>query len=328
MANKFDSDVVLDQLKKVNKKSGGSFADTKPAAAPRKPDTGVLANQRKSATAMAKKKRPVQYMHDPSRIRMWAGHNRDYNALNAENCSDLIKGFGRGAEGQRFPAIVRKVEKNSEYDYEVICGARRHWTATYRSMDLLIEVRDLSDKEAFTLQDLENRDRQDVSDIERSIDYKNALENFFDNDVSAICNYLEYDPSNFRKLLYLAELPEQIISAYGDKRDLKVHHGTVYKKMLESPDTKRALLRRASDLKEKKLPGKEVFSQLKKPVIPPAQKKQYKVGSVTLAKKSPKRLQLDLDVKQKMTEAEVRKIEQDCIQVIRSLYKSTELAEA
>lgn len=321
---KFDADGVLSQLQEANEKSIEPPAAETPVTASQKSETGVLANQRRSASAMSRRKKPVQYMHDPSRIRMWHGHNRDYQALDATNCNDLIEAFGRGAEGQRFAAIVRKVNDDPNFDYEVICGARRHWTANYRGMDLLIEIRDLTDKEAFTLQDLENRDRQDVSDLERSIDYKNALKKYFDNDLSAICSYLQQDKSNFIKLLFLAELPDQIVSAYSDKRDLKVHHGTVYKKMLESPDTKRVLLRRATDLKGKNMQGKDVFAYLKKPVIPPQQKKIFKVGNVTLAKKTPKLVQLNLDIKKNMTERELREVEKNCVEVIRTIFKETE----
>jgi hypothetical protein len=61
-------------------------------------------------------------------------------------------------------------------EYEVICGARRHWTVAwlrannYRQFRFLVEVRELSDEEAFRLSDIENRDREDISDYERAID--------------------------------------------------------------------------------------------------------------------------------------------------------------
>ena len=325
---KFDTDEVLQSLQAANEKSSANNELPVSNSVAPSGNKSVIANQRNSARAMNNRRKAQQYMHDPSRIRMWAGHNRDYSALDADSCSDLIEAFGRGAQGQRFAAIVRKVKGSDDYDFEVICGARRHWTASYRQMELLIEVRDLTDKEAFTLQDLENRDRKDVSDLERAIDYKNALKSHFDNNLSAISNYLQYDKSNFLKLLFLAELPEQIIAAYGDKRDLKVHHGSVYRKMLEKPETKRLLLRRAGELKDKNLPGKEVFAQLKKPASAPVKENKVKVGSVTLTKKTPKLLQLNLDVKKNMSEDELKKIENDCSRLIRSLFKTAEAVEA
>ena len=101
------------------------------------------------------------------------GHNRDYAALNEETCADLIESFK--AEGrQNFPAIVRRVEDDPEHDWEVICGARRHWTVSWMrahhqpDFKFLIEPRELTDEEAFRLADLENRSRRDLSDYERA----------------------------------------------------------------------------------------------------------------------------------------------------------------
>ena len=64
---------------------------------------------------------------DPARCRIWSEHNRDYAKLNEERCADLIESFK--AQGrQEFPAIVRRVQDEPGIDFEVISGARRHWT--------------------------------------------------------------------------------------------------------------------------------------------------------------------------------------------------------
>ena len=201
-------------------------------------------------------------MHSPERIRMWENHNRDYDVLSAERCADLIDGFTRTGQ-QEFPAIVRKVSDDSSYDYEVICGARRHWTANHLGWDLLIEVRDLNDRQAFILQDLENRDREDISDYERAIDYLNALPKFFEGNRAQMASFLEIDKANFHRLLELADLPKSIVNAYGDIRDLKVHHGTAYKKLLANNGTKRRLTDAAKKAKEEGVPSKKLFAYLK-----------------------------------------------------------------
>ena len=86
---------------------------------------------------------------EPERCRMWERHNRRYELLNEETCADLIEGFK--AQGQQeFPAIVRKLENESNHDYEVICGARRHWTVSwlrqhkYTQFNFLIEIEGLT----------------------------------------------------------------------------------------------------------------------------------------------------------------------------------------
>ena len=206
------------------------------------------------------------FMYPPERIRMWSDHNRDYELLSMERCADLIDGFTRSG-AQEFPAVVRQVSDDPAFDYEVICGARRHWTAAHLGWPLLIEVRDLNDRQAFILQDLENRDREDISDYERAIDYKKALPRFFDGNRAQMAQFLEIDKANFHRLLELAELPKALVSAYGDIRDLKAHHGSAYRKLLTEPKTKRRLLDAARAIKDEPLAGAKVFSALKKAAL-------------------------------------------------------------
>ena len=99
---------------------------------------------------------------DPARCRMWVRHNRRYDLLNEAACVDLLESL-RAQGVQEFPAIVRRVQDDEAYDYEVICGARRHWsvshlrTVEHRDIKFLIEERELSDEAAFRLADVENR---------------------------------------------------------------------------------------------------------------------------------------------------------------------------
>ena len=62
------------------------------------------------------------------------------------------------------PALgVRRVAGDPGYDYEVVCGARRHWTVGwlrdhgYPDFRFLIEPRELTDEEAFRAADLRAR---------------------------------------------------------------------------------------------------------------------------------------------------------------------------
>ena len=218
-----------------------------------------------SGIASSKRKELVLYSVPPAQVRMWHEHNRRYDLLDEKRCADLIESFKRTGK-QEFPAIVRRLSDDPNYDYELICGARRHWTATYLSWDLLIEVRELDDKQAFTLQDLENRDREDISDYERARDYQNALHKYFDGNRAAMSKFLEVDRGNLSRLLDLADLPKQIVDVYQDLRELKVHHAVVYKKLLSDNHTKRRFLDRARQLAKENLPGKRIFTELKKAV--------------------------------------------------------------
>ena len=204
----------------------------------------------------------TRYRVPPSDVRIWSDHNRFYDQLDEHKCKDLIEGFKRTGR-QEFPAIVRRVEEGSG-KFELVCGTRRHWTAAFLGWDLLIEVRDLTDEQAFILQDLENRDREDISDYERALSYKKALGLYFDGNKARMAKRLEIEAANFNRLLDLCDLPIEIVQAYADIRDLKVHHGMVYKKLLANQPEANLLLKRAKALRGTNLGGKQVFARLTK----------------------------------------------------------------
>lgn len=166
---------------------------------------------------------------DPDRCRMWSRHNRRYDLLNQNRCQDLIDGF-KSQGRQEFPAIVRKVQGDDAYDYEVICGARRHWTVTwlrennYPDFRYLIEVRDLTDEQAFRLSDIENRDNLDLSDYERATDYKDALGRYYKNQ-KEMADRLEVSEAWLSRYLDLAALPSDVVDAFGDVTEIKTKHG-------------------------------------------------------------------------------------------------------
>ncbi len=243
-------------------------SDVRSDQAPKKAHASVLAQRKEIIATVQGKSRTVKHiLWDPRRISLWPGHNRDYGALSEARCSDLIRRF-KEEGGQKFPAIVRKVEASSEYDYEIICGARRHWTATFLKRDLLIEVQDLDDREAFLLQDIENRDREDICDYERARDYAKALPVHFDGKKSRMAEELQIDNGYFSRLLALAELPEEIVEAYSDKRELVVEHMKTYSKILKDDKLKNRVLATAATLKGKGLNGPQVVKELRNAAEP------------------------------------------------------------
>lgn len=194
---------------------------------------------------------------DPARCRMWAGHNRDYAALNEARCRDLIESLK--AQGkQEVPAIVRRVLDDANYDFEVICGARRHWSVSwlrahnYPDFRLLIEVRELTDEEAFRIADLENRARDDLSDLERARDYLRALQNYYEGRQNVMAERLNVTPTWLSRYLDLARLPEEITSAFADPHELKIRHILAIKPLLKPADRKARVLEAAAQLAEKR----------------------------------------------------------------------------
>ena len=190
---------------------------------------------------------------DPACCRMWPRHNRRYDLLTQARCQDLIDGF-RAQGRQEFPAIVRKVDGDRRYQYEVVCGARRHWTVTwlrennYPEFRFLIEVRDLTDEQAFRLSDIENRDNLDLSDYERAVDYKDALGRYYQSQKEMAAR-LEVSEAWLSRYLDLASLPPEIVRAFGDVTEIRVKHGRDLKPYLRDTQTRSRIVARARALR-------------------------------------------------------------------------------
>ncbi len=189
---------------------------------------------------------------DPAACCMWQRHNRDYALLNEDNCRDLIDGI-RAQGRQEFPAIVRR-SPDPLYEFEVICGARRHFAVSwlrannYPQFKYLIEVRDLSDEEAFRLADIENRDREDISDYERAIDYAEAIELYYGGKQKAMAERLEVSQPWLSRYLALAKLPDEIVRAMPSIRDLRERQARELKPALADPAKAQKLIAAARQI--------------------------------------------------------------------------------
>lgn len=221
---------------------------------------------------------------DPSDCRMWEHHNRAYDLLTEDTCRELIDGI-RSQGRQEFPAIVRRVNDGGEHAYEVICGARRHFAVSwlrennYPQFRYLIEVRDLTDEEAFRLADIENRDREDISDFERARDYADALSRYYSGKQKAMAERLEVSEGWLSRYLTLARLPEEIVAAYGSIRDIKELHARQLKPLLARPADRAKVLAVAAELTEARTrgtyrDGAQVLATLKAAVKAPKAKGQ------------------------------------------------------
>ncbi len=200
-----------------------------------------------------------QELVDPARCRIWDRHNRDYTALNEERCGDLIESIL--AQGkQEVPAIVRRIQSD-DYDFEIICGARRHWAVSWLrahnhpEIRYLVEIRNLTDEQAFRISDLENRAREDLSDLERARDYLKALGLYYDNSQKQMAKRLNQSEAWLSRYLDLARLPDELVQAFPDPFDLKISHITSLKPILKPDDLRGKVLAEARRIQEARQTG-------------------------------------------------------------------------
>lgn len=278
-----------------------SGLNTSGAQAPQSDRTGARFLKR-STTIGERMSGEVQektlHLVDPARCRMWSRHNRDYALLTDENCRDLIDGIKSQGQ-QEFPAIVRRLE-GEDHEFEVICGARRHFAVSwlrgnnYPQFRYLVEVRDITDEEAFRLADIENRDREDISDYERAVDYAAAIKLYYGGQQKAMAERLEVSPPWLSRYLVLAKMPDAVLDAFASRRDIRERHARALKPMLSDPAQAKALLEEAAFLaKTQKRAAKgqggyveaaEVFKRLKAAAKPAP--KTAKVATGTLFTRS------------------------------------------
>jgi ParB family chromosome partitioning protein len=239
---------ITSTLGQAAKAFAGSANRADTEVPPEEPEAVLVAKRgRDLLSAMAGTIHTVTILEvPPKRCKMWVHHNRFYHLLDADTCSDLIESFK--TQGQIHPAIVRKCLGDPDHDYEVICGARRHWTATYLKRDLLVEVRDLSDEDAFLIADAENRDSKDISDYERALEYGRALELFYEGNQTAMAAKIGIPLPVLSHYLALAEMDKVLVDAYPDPRWIKVHHAVTIRPLWKKPPSRAKLTARAKQL--------------------------------------------------------------------------------
>ena len=248
--------------------TGGLVSTETAALLPRKRTSGYL-QERESRLAQLAKGEIIEktlLWVEPSRCRLWSRHNRRRDLLNEQSCADLIQGIK--AQGrQEFPAIVRRIQDDPQYEFEVICGSRRHWVIqwlrqnNYPQFMFLIDVRDLTDEEAFRLSDCENRDREDISDFERALDYQQALEAYYRSQRD-MAERLEVSEPWLSRYLDLAMLPGEIVQAYADVTQIKGNHARDLKPLLKNPQSRHRVLACANELKTRQLQARQTENRL------------------------------------------------------------------
>jgi ParB family chromosome partitioning protein len=195
----------------------------------------------------------TQLLLDPARVRIWPGNARAYAHLSEENCRELIDSI-IAEGGQKVPAVVRRIEGDPDYDYEVIAGTRRHWSISwlrahsYPDVQFVAQVAILDDEAAFRLADLENRARKDVSDLERARNYAEALKAHYGNHLTRMAERLKVSKGWLSKMLRVAALPEPVIAAFASPADVALKPGYALAQALDDKEAAKAILGAAGQL--------------------------------------------------------------------------------
>jgi ParB family transcriptional regulator, chromosome partitioning protein len=187
---------------------------------------------------------------DPSRVRIWPGNPRDYTLLHPDKCRDLIDSM-IAVGGQQVPVVLRRVYSDPDFDFEVIAGTRRHYAVSwlrangYPHLQFSGMVHQLTDEEAFLVADLENRNRQDISDIERARNYAVALHSHYGGNQSRMADRLRLSKGWLSKMLTVATVPDAVLAAFDDLATVSLAALYSVATMLSKADAAKAIAQRA-----------------------------------------------------------------------------------
>jgi len=199
---------------------------------------------------------------DPFKCRVWALHDRFAGGINEGTCRLEIDSFGK--DGQIVPALGRRVVDDPECEVELICGARRLFAARHLKMPLLVELRELSDREGLVAMDIENRQRQDISPYERGVGYRCWLQEGVFASQEELARMLNLSTSQISRSLRLARLPAVIVDAFRDPGQIRECWGLEILDALDDPQRRAATIRAARTLGNisPRLQGSDVMRRL------------------------------------------------------------------
>ena len=175
----------------------------------------------------------------PSECSIWPGNGRDYALLTEDRMRSLIDSI-QAENGNKIPVVIRRTPKGA-LPYELVIGTRRHWAVAwlnanlYPDIELVAIIDDIDDETAFRLADIENREREDICDLERGANYKAAVEAYYDGVQSRMADRVKLSKSMLARYIGLTEIPPVIISAFNSPMDLQVRHGDKLLPLIRQP---------------------------------------------------------------------------------------------
>lgn len=209
-------------------------------------------DERLSSFAQGQGSRTVLQI-SPEDCLVWDGNPRDQPSLNDESCRSLIESIAAEG-GNRIPVLVRLSPEGSAPSYELLVGSRRRFAVNWLNHNGRPEIKlnalivNLSDEEAFRLADIENREREDISELNRAMSYQAAVDRFYGGVQSKMAQALGLSNSQLSRLLALAQMPEEVICAFARKEDIKVRHSEVLTPLLRKIEVREKIIAAAIEL--------------------------------------------------------------------------------
>ena len=183
---------------------------------------------------------------DPFFCRMWDFHDRLEHHVDELSCKAEIDSVLK--HGQLVPALARRIQGDANHQVELIFGARRLFIARHLNKPLLVELRELTDAEAFVAMDIENRQRLDVSPYERGLNYLQCLRSKLFRSQEEIARVLKVSPSQVSRLIKLAQLPTVVVAAFRSPTEICETWALDLTAIMENPESRARVCIRARSI--------------------------------------------------------------------------------
>jgi ParB family chromosome partitioning protein len=199
---------------------------------------------------------------EPARCTLWLFHERLGDELNDRSCKELIASMQH--HGQRHPVLGRRLAWTPGAKIELIYGGRRLFAAMHLGLKLLVDVRELSDREAVVEMEVENRLRADISPYERGMSYRRWLNARLFASQSQLAKELGVSEAHVSRLLRYADLPAAVVGAFETAQSIREEWATTLAKVCQDPSRRPGLLRRAREVSQgtRRYPPQVVFRRL------------------------------------------------------------------
>lgn len=254
--------LLADAIESIGTAAPPTAAEDVARATPEKtvaegPTTSFLERRGIAFDEIARSVKRLTIKLKPSECSIWPGNARDHAALSHERCSSLIDSI-REEGGNREPVVVRRTP-GAAHPYELIVGTRRHFSVSWLNannhseIDLIARIEGLDDEAAFRLADLENREREDVTDLERARNYHHAVAAYYNGVRTQMADRLAIPKQNLHNLLQLAELPDEVVAAFADPGDLKIRHGMRLSPLLKDSSLREGIIAEARVIAEEQV---------------------------------------------------------------------------
>lgn len=180
---------------------------------------------------------------DPSICIPWKYHDRDDLWLSPSKSKDIIDSIAQ--HGQKIPAIVRKTD-DAKYTYEIIAGKRRWYACKHLGIELKIRIINADDQMSAIIMHLENKDRKDISEIERAISYANQINAGLFKSQNELCKAYNLKKSNLSKLITASKIIDHknLISLLDDYTKISIPCAYELVSLLANSSTKNVITER------------------------------------------------------------------------------------